>query len=87
MVKFIIPLEGDGSRDNPFRPAFLKEAPPGIHYDLPNGVAVFDPEEAMRAVEALGADEKTMKVLKRKIGEAEKKLKALAEDGKVRVEE
>jgi len=77
----------DGSRDNPFRPAFLKEAPPGIHYDLPNGVAVFDPEAAMRAVEALGADEKTVKVLKRKVGEAEKKLKALAEDGKVKVEE
>ena len=86
-MKFIIPLEGDGNRHNPFRPAFLKEAPPGIHYDLPNGVAVFDPEAAVKAVEALKADEKTLKVLKRKIGEAEKKLKALAEDGKVKVEE
>ena len=86
-MKFIIPLEGDGSRDNPFRPAFLKEAPPGIHYDLSSGVAVFDPEAAVKAIEALKADEKTLKVLKRKIGEAEKKLKTLAKDGRVKVEE
>jgi hypothetical protein len=86
MVKYIIPLEGDGIVE-PFKPAFLDEAPPGIHYDLPNNVAVFDPDKAVEMVEALKADEKTTKILKDKIKKAVKALEKLAEEGKVKVEE
>jgi len=86
MPRFIIPLEGDGSPDNPFRPAFLDEAPPGIHYDLPSGVAVFDTDGATKMVEALKVDEKTKKTLIYKINKAAKKLEKLAKEEKVKVE-
>lgn len=86
-MKFIIPLEGSGTIDRPFKPAFLDEAPPGIHYDLPNGVAIFDPDKAIKAVEDLRVDEKTKKTLLNKVKDAVKKLEKLAKEGKVKVSE
>jgi len=83
MVKFVIPLDGTGERDDPFRPRFLEEAPPGIHYDLVNGVAVFDPEAAEKAVKALKAKKEIEKVLLDKVKKAAKELEKLAEEGKV----
>lgn len=83
---YIIPLEGDGTIENPFRPAFLEEAPPGLHYDLLNNVAIFDEERALKSIEIV-KDEKSYTVLREKIEKAVEKLRKLAEEEKVRVVE
>ena len=88
-MRFIIPIEGDGIM-KPFRPKYVREVPPGIHYDPANGVAIFDVERAKQMVKDLenrGFSRETVKVLLKKIDEAIPELERLAEEGKVKKEE
>lgn len=86
-MKYIIPIEGEGTTDNPFKPRFFDEAPPCIHYDLVKMVCEFDPDEAIKTIEKMNLDKDTASILKRKIRIAANKLSKLAEEGKVLVEE
>lgn len=54
MVKYIVPIIGSGTLDDPFRPKYeidRKKYKCRFHYDLPNGVVVIESKEKIPVLE------------------------------------
>jgi len=88
MVRYIIPVEGDGIT-KPFKPMYLDEAPPGIHYDLASGVAILDVDKAKKMIKDLenkGFSKETVNALLKKLDKVIPELERLVEEEKIKKE-
>jgi len=74
-MKYEIKLVGGGTAEDPLKPMHFDAGIPGICYDLPRGVAVLDPDEAKKAIDAVGGDR--AKELKKVVNDAVKKLDSI----------
>jgi len=77
-MKYEIKLVGSGTTEDPLKPMHFDAGIPGITYDLLRDVAILDPGEAKKAINAIGGD--LAKELMKIVDNAIKKLDSIVEE-------
>lgn len=86
MTKYIIPLEGDGTQTNPFRPKYIGSVP-AIVYDVTTMTAILDPYEAKKKIQSLPIPDKQKKMFLEMIDKAVEKLEQIIAEKKKKGEQ